>query len=114
MADETKPAAPATGDVPTAAKDSGQTAPPNKAATEAARADEPGKAVTAAEQGGEEEQPAKDPNATKDYVLKEGMEHSAIIEGSLRQFKEGDKVPLNEAQFAAFGDKFEAPAGKKK
>jgi len=110
MADEkktedTKPAA--TAQVPLAAKDSGQTQPPTEAAKGAVQATEPGKAVTAADQAGKEDDLTAD--ATREYVLKEGHEHSAVVEGNLVSYKGGDRVSLSPDQFAAFKDKFEAP-----
>lgn len=54
---------------------------------------------------------------TKTYRLKKGFTHSAIVEGELVSLL-GDgtdnvTADLNEAQAAAFGDKFEALGGEK-
>lgn len=113
MAETSKPAptpAPAE-QVPVQAKDSGQAQPQNSQAAQAAQATEPGLATSAATQAGEDDNlEAKRP---RDYVLKEGQEHSAIVEGELRTYQPGDKVRLSPDQYASFKDKFEDPAAKK-
>lgn len=44
-----------------------------------------------------------------EYTLKKGREHHGIKSGEHVVYKEGDKVTLSPAQYAAFKDKFEAP-----
>ena len=99
--------------VPTAAKDSGTTEPANAVSKAAVQVDEPGKPVTAAAQAGKSDSDIE-AESDGDYVLKEGHEHSAVVEGTLVQYVGGDTVRLTPGQFASFGDKFEKPGAKAK
>ena len=51
-----------------------------------------------------------EPEEDAEYTLKKGREHHSIKAGEHIVHKGGDKVTLSPAQFAAFKDKFEAPA----
>src|SRR5688500_7259866 len=54
-----------------------------------------------------------DPNETKTYTLKEGMEHTVIKNGEAVTRTGGQTVELNAAQYEAFADKLEAEPAKK-